>query len=58
MFKFAKDMGKLIDGELIADILVDGFGLNLNKDIVAGILNSFGNIGDLGSNEDAEAFKK
>lgn len=58
MFKFAKDAGKLIDGELIADILVDGFGLNLNKDIVAGILNSFGNIGDLGSNEDAEAFKK
>lgn len=58
MFKFAKDVGKLIDGELIADILVDGFGLNLNKDIVAGILNSFGNIGDLGSNEDAEAFKK
>lgn len=58
MFEFMESTGKLINGELIADILVDGFGLNLNKDIVAGILNSFGNLGELGSNEDAEAFKK
>ena len=58
MFKFMESAGKLINGELIADILVDGFGLNLNKDIVAGLLNSFGNLGELGSNEDAEAFKK
>lgn len=57
MFKFIEGAGKLINGELIADILVDGFGLNLNKDIVAGILNSFGNLGELGSNQDAEAFK-
>lgn len=58
MFKFMESAGKLINGELIADILVDGFGLNLNKDIVAGLLNSFGNLGELGSNEDAETFKK
>ena len=58
MFKFMESAGKLISGELIADILVDGFGLNLNKDIVAGLLNSFGNLGELGSNEDAETFKK
>lgn len=58
MFKFMESTGKLINGELIADILVDGFGLNLNKDIVAGLLNSFGNLGELGSNEDAETFKK
>lgn len=58
MFEFAKNAGKLINGELIADILVDGFGLKLNKDIVAGILNSFGNLGELGTNENAEAFKK
>ena len=58
MFKFMESAGKLINGELIADILVDGFGLNLNKDIVAGLLNSFGNLGELGSNEDAKTFKK
>ena len=58
MFKFMESAGKLINGELIADILVDGFGLNLNKDIVAGLLNSFGNLGELGSNEDAKIFKK
>lgn len=58
MFKFMAGAGKLINGELIADILVDGFGLKLNKDIVAGILNSFGNLGELGSNQDAESFKK
>lgn len=58
MFKFMESAGKLINGELIADIFVDGFGLSLNKDIVAGLLNSFGNLGELGSNEDAETFKK
>lgn len=58
MFKYAEQIGEKIDGDLIADILVDGLGVKIDKKIIAGFFNALGDLSGLGTSEGADLTMK